>query len=160
MYYFNNIINFIILSCMLQDGWSRSALWLYTSSTTGNPFSMSCPSKVSWETPSATLEQFHTTCATSRSFRALQATAGREPAMDAGCGLSTPGHWHGPGICNERAGVSARDHVPLPCERAALSPCSGYTPVRTVRSVRIPFGSSSCVAAREKTSQLGSEASR
>ena len=28
-------------------------------------------------------------------------TAGRVPAMDAGCGLSTRGHWDGLVICNE-----------------------------------------------------------
>ncbi len=94
---------------MLQNGWSRPALGLHTSMTTGNPFSTN-PSRVSWEnflwSPSATPEQFHTTC--SISFRALLpvATAGREQAMDAGCGLSTPGHWDGPWIRNERAGVS------------------------------------------------------
>ncbi len=43
----------------------------------------------------------------------------------AGCGLSTRGHWDGPspGICNERAGDSARDATwrKAPCERAAAA---------------------------------------
>ena len=43
-----------------------------------------------------------TTCATS--FRAHPATAGREPATDSECGLSTRGHWDGPVICNELKG--------------------------------------------------------
>ena len=34
-------------------------------------------------------------------FPAHPATAGRVPAMDAGCGLSTRGYWDGPVICNE-----------------------------------------------------------
>jgi len=42
---------------------------------------------------------FHTTCATS--FQARPATAGRVPAMGAGCGLSTRGHWDGSVKCNE-----------------------------------------------------------
>ena len=50
------------------------------------------------ETP----EPFCTTYATS--FRAHPATAGRGPATDAGCGLSTRGHWDGPVICNEWKG--------------------------------------------------------
>ena len=49
-----------------------------------------------------TQEPFHTTCKTS--FRAHPATAGREPATDAGCGLSTRGHWDGHVICNEWKG--------------------------------------------------------
>ena len=32
------------------------------------------------------------------------ATGGRVPATDAGCGLSTRGHWDGPVICNEWKG--------------------------------------------------------
>ena len=48
-----------------------------------------------WET----LGQFHTTCAAT--FPGRPATAGRVPAIDAGCGLSNRGHWDGPVICNE-----------------------------------------------------------
>ena len=35
---------------------------------------------------------------------------GSRPAMDAGCGLSTRGHWDGPVICNE-AGQAVRASV-------------------------------------------------
>ena len=44
------------------------------------------------------------------SFPGRLATAGRVPAMDAGCGLSTRGHWDGPVICNE-AGQAVRASV-------------------------------------------------
>ena len=78
----------------------------YMSWTTGTRFSMSYQFKVSsvncllyqWET----LGQFHTTCAAT--FPGRPATAGRVPAMDAICGLSTRGHWDGPVICNEWKG--------------------------------------------------------
>ena len=84
----------------------------YMSWTTGTRFSMSFQFRVSsvncllyqW----ATLGQFHTTCATT--FPGRPATAGRVPAMDAVCGLSTRGHWDGPVICNE-AGRAVRASV-------------------------------------------------
>ena len=84
----------------------------YMSWTTGTRFSMSFQFRVSsvncllyqW----ATLGQFHTTCATT--FPGRPATAGRVPAMDAVCGLSTRGHWDGPVICNE-AGWAVRASV-------------------------------------------------
>ena len=43
-------------------------------------------------------------------FPGRPATAGRVPAMDVGCGLSTRGHWNGPVICNE-AGRAVRASV-------------------------------------------------
>jgi hypothetical protein len=46
----------------------------------------------------ATWGPFHTASATP--FPAHSATASRDWAMAAGCGLSTCGHWDGPGICN------------------------------------------------------------
>ena len=64
---------------------------------------MSSPFKVSWENLQLYLletpEPSRTTCATS--FRVHPATAGRVPATDVGCGLSTRGRWAGPVICNE-----------------------------------------------------------
>ena len=91
---------------LFQIGWNLWALEYYTSSITGNLFSMSSPFKAFWENLRLCLletqEPFRTTCETS--FRAHPATAGREPATDAGCGLSTRGHWDGPVICNEWKG--------------------------------------------------------
>ena len=52
---------------------------------------------------SVTPEQFRT--AYTITFQMRLATAGRVPGTDAGCGLSTRGHWDGPVICNEANGV-------------------------------------------------------
>ena len=91
---------------MFPIGWNLWALEFYTSLITGNLFSTSSPFKAFWENLQLCLletqEPFRTTCATS--FRAHPATAGRVPATDAECGLSTRGHWDGPVICNEWRG--------------------------------------------------------
>ena len=55
-----------------------------------------------------TQEQFRTACAIIS--RERPATAGRDLGTDAGCGLSTRGHWDGPVICNE-AGQAVRASV-------------------------------------------------
>ncbi len=106
----------------------------------------------------------------SESIPPVQRLSGRSrrPQAGSGCALPTTGHWDGPGICIDRAGISARDHVPSwerfhvnALRRAAPSPCSGLTPVHTVCPARIPFGSSGSAAVRETVSRiLGSEASR
>ena len=53
---------------------------------------------------SVTPEQFRT--AYTITFQMRLATAGRNPGTDAGCGLSTRGHWDGPAICFESQWVS------------------------------------------------------
>ena len=97
------IIVIIELIYFIWVGWIRLVHESYMSWTTGTRFSMSFQFRVSsvncllyqW----ATLGQFHTTCAAT--FPGRPGTAGRVPAMDAGCGLSTRGHWDGLVICNE-----------------------------------------------------------
>jgi hypothetical protein len=79
---------------------------------------------------SATLELFRTACA--MPFRALQATAGRAQAMDAGCGSLTLGHWDGPVTCNKSHWIAAREAAgrKVPCEHDALPrPCLGHATV-------------------------------
>ena len=87
----------------IQVGWIRLVHESYMSSTTGTRFSTSYQFRVSSVNcllyQLATQGQFHTTCAAT--FPGRPATAGRVPAMDAGCGLSTRGHWDGPVIYNE-----------------------------------------------------------
>ena len=89
-----------------KDGWIRSASGLYTSLTTGSLFcrSLFCMStryKTFWAncqpelSPYVTLGLFHTTCATSP--RTMRPQAGPNPAMIAGCGLSTRGFWDASG---------------------------------------------------------------
>ena len=120
----------------------------YMSWTTRTRFSMSFQFRVSsvncllyqW----ATLGQFHTTCATT--FPGRPATAGRVPAMDAVCGLSTRGHWDGPVICNEgwAGGLSVCRATwrKVPCEHAE-APYLGHSPPSSDGSMPILFGSSS-----------------
>ena len=145
----------IILIIPLQVGWSRSVLGLCTSSTRRNLFSSSSPSKVSWENfllcLLVTLEPFLTTCETS--FREHQATAGRVPATDAGCGLSTRGHWDGPVICNEwkrgwRHGATfCATWRKVPCEHDN-PPCLEPAPVWYTCPVLLSLGSSGCSSVR------------
>ena len=98
-----DIIVIIELIYFIQVGWMRLVHESYMSWTTGTRFSMSYQFRVSsvncllyqW----ATQGPFHTICATT--FPGRQGTAGRVPAMDAGCGLSTRGHWDCLVICNE-----------------------------------------------------------
>ncbi len=76
---------------------------------------------------------FRTTCATS--FRAHQATVGRVPATDAGCGLSTRGHWDGPAICKEWKGgcrhsaTCSTAWIKVPCEHANSSYSGPASPI-------------------------------
>ena len=119
----------------------------YMSSTTGTRFSMSYQFRVSsvnillyqW----ATLGQCHTSCAAT--FPGRPGTAGRVPAMDAGCGLSTSGHWDGPVICNEGGAgdlsVCRATWRTVPCEHAE-APCLGHSPPCCDGSMRILVGSS------------------
>ena len=104
-FYIIELIDIIDLNWIAQDGWNLLVLGLYTSSTTGNRFCTSYRYRVSWGNcqlyPSATRGPFHTTVTCATSFQARPATAGRVPAMGAGCGLSTRGHWDGPVTCNE-----------------------------------------------------------
>ena len=87
---------------LIQVGWNLWALELCTSLITGSLFSTSSPFKVFWENLQLYLletpEPFRTTCATS--FRVHPVTASWVPETDAGCGLSTRGHWDGPVTCN------------------------------------------------------------
>ena len=91
---------------LFQVGWNLWALEFYTSLITGNLFSMSSPFKAFWENLQfcllETQEPFRKICATS--FRAHPATAGQVLATDAGCGLSTRGHWDGLVKCTEWKG--------------------------------------------------------
>ncbi len=86
---------------LIQVGWNPSlwALKLCTSLITGSLFSTSSPFKVFWENLQLYLletpEPFRTTCATS-----FRVTASWVPETDAGCGLSTRGHWDGPVTCH------------------------------------------------------------
>ena len=101
-------IMLIIAITTFQDGWNLLVPGSYTSSTTRIQFSTSSPLKVSLENCrwflSVTPEQFSTAYAIT--FQMRLATAGRVPGTDAGCGLSTRGHWDGPAICNESQWVS------------------------------------------------------
>ena len=87
---------------LIQVGWNLWALELCTSLITGSLFSTSSPFKLFWENLQLylleTQEPFRTTCATS--FRVHPVTASWVPVTDAGCGMSTSGHWDGPVICN------------------------------------------------------------
>ena len=152
---------------LFQIGWNLWALEYYTSSITANLFSMSFPFKAFRESLRLCLletqEPFSTTCATS--FRAHPATAGREPATDAGCGMSTRGHWDGPVICNEWKGSWLCDCATwsvtwrkVPCEHDN-SPCLEPAPVWYTCPVPLPLGSSGCASVRWALDRVfGSEA--
>ena len=96
-------IMLIIAIKTFQDDWNLLVPGSYTSSTTRIQFSTSSPLKVSLENCrwflSVKPEPFRTACAIT--FQMRPATAGLVPGTDAGCGLSTRGHWDGPAICNE-----------------------------------------------------------
>lgn len=143
----------IILIMTYQVGLDRLVLRFYMSLTTGSLFSTSSPSNISQgnfrQCLLVTPGPFRTTCATS--FRAHPATAGRVPATDAGCGLSTPGHWDGPAICNEwkrgcrHSATCSAAWRKVPCEHAN-SPYLGPATVQYLWPVPLPLGSSGCAS--------------
>ena len=79
------------------------------------------------------------------------ATAGRVPATDAGCGLSTRGHWGGPAICTEWKGGCRHSATcsaawrKVPCEHAN-SPYLGPATVQYLWLVPLSLGSSGCAS--------------
>ena len=103
-------IMLIIAITTFQDGWNLLVPGSYTSSTTRIQFSTSSPLKVSLENClwflSVTQEHWQFSTAYAITFQMRLATAGRVPGTDAGCGLSTRGHWDGPAICFESQWVS------------------------------------------------------
>ncbi len=117
--------------------------------TTGNQFCTSYWFRISLENyllyQQATRGQFHTTWATT--FPGRPATAGRVPAMNAGCGLSARGHWDGPVICNEAGGwsVCRATWRKVPCEHAK-APCLGPSPPGSEGPTPILVSSSSSAA--------------
>ncbi len=117
------------------------------SSTTGNRFCMSYWFRVSLENcllyKQTTRGQLHTTCATT--FPGRPATAGR--VLDAGCGLSTSGHWDGPVICYEAGGWSVCPATwrKVPCKHTK-APCLGHSPPGSEGPKPILINSSSSVA--------------
>jgi hypothetical protein len=137
-----------LIDC-IQVGWIPLVLKSYISSTTGNVIPIQIILRKLPVVPVGIRGQFHTTCATT--FPGRPATAGRAPAMDAGCGLSTRGHWDGPMICNEAgqgpAGFSSVCRATwrkVPCEHAK-APCWGHF-ARSDRPLLILVGSSSSSA--------------
>ncbi len=132
------IMLIIVLIWFIWVLWIRLVLELYMSSTTRNRFYTSYQLKISLVNcrlyQLATPGQFHTACTTT--FPGRLATAGRVPAMDAGCGLSTRGHWDGPVTCNEE-GRAVGAVCCATCKKKGSmwsrqsTPCFRHTPPRS-----------------------------